>query len=126
MKSAIRILVFIAVFCASAMSVAQQRPQAAQPQPPAVTDPNAPQLTVDEKIILVTDDIKRQDALEKANEAFQKAIAPINEHQEAAKKVIEDEHPGWTLETGPQGWHLVKKQDDKANQPQPAAPAPKK
>lgn len=82
-------------------------------QPPTPADPNAPALTLDEKIALATDDLKRQDALEKAQKAFMEATKPITDHQNATKKAIEDEHPGWQLEQGPQGWHLVKKPEPK-------------
>ena len=78
------------------------------PVPPS-SDPDAPALTIDEKIALATDDLKRQDALEKANAAFQKIIDPINQHQQATRKVIEDEHPGWILEGSAQGWRMVRK-----------------
>ena len=77
---------------------------------PAPPDPNVPKLTLDEKVSLTTDDIKRQDMLEKAQEEFQRTIKPINDHQEATKKVIESEHPGWILQlTSAQGWQLMKK-----------------
>jgi hypothetical protein len=118
-SSAIRISVFTVVFFV-AMTAWSQATQA--PTPSADTSTNAPSLTLDEKVSLVTDDLKRQDALEKANEAFQKAIAPINEHQAVTKKVIESEHPGWTLETGAQGWKLVKKPEPPKTPATPPAP----
>lgn len=84
---------------------------AQQPAPP-----DTPALTLEEKISLTTDDVKKADALEKAQKAYLEQIKPVQDHEDAAKKAIEDEHPGWTLEQGPQGWHFTKK--DK--------PAPKK
>jgi len=119
-KQAIRIIAITTVLIGAQAIFAQQTPN---PAPAVMADPDAPSLTLDERISLVTDDLKRQDALEKANAAFQKTIAPINEHQEATKKVIEAEHPGWTLQTGPQGWSLVKKPEAPAKSPMPPAPS---
>jgi hypothetical protein len=126
MKSAIRIIT-LTVLCLGIPAAFAQDPKPAPQAPtPTVADPDAPQLTLDEKVSLVTDDLKRQDALEKANAAYLRAIAPFNEHQEATKKVIEAEHPGWTLETGQQGWHLVKKPAEAPKAPPAAPPAPAK
>lgn len=85
--------------------------------PLSAPDSNVPALTLEEKISLVTDDLKRNDELEKANKAFLLAILPIQSHQEATKALIEKEHPGWTLEGGSQGWHLVKKVEPKPAEP---------
>lgn len=102
-------------FLALAMPVLAQTASTLAPPP----DPNAPQLTLDEKIALVADDVRRSDVLEKAQKEFIAAIKPINDHQDATKKVIEDEHPGWTVESTQQGWQLVKKQEA----PKPPEPA---
>ena len=111
MKSVLRIIVFTSLFIGYAATAqqSQQSPRSVQAPVAIASDPSAPALTLEEKIALITDDVKRQDALEKANAAFQQAIAPINEHQEVAKKAIEAEHPGWQLESSAQGWHLVRK-----------------
>ena len=88
-------------------------------QPPAL-DPNAPTLTLQEKITLATDEIKKQDVMERLQKEYMEAIRPINDHEEAAKTAIEKDHPGWVLENGPQGFHFVKKVE-----PKPAAPPAK-
>jgi hypothetical protein len=84
-----------------------------QPIPMGPPDPNAPSLTLEEKITLTTDDVKKADALEKAQKAYLELIKPIQDHQDAAKVAIEKEHEGWNLEQGPQGWHFVKKLESK-------------
>ena len=102
MKSLARIF-GLAFFVYYAAVVVAQQP-ITQP-----VDPNAPLLTVDEKITLMTDDVKMADLLYKAQKAFIAAQKPLKDHQDAAKAVIENEHPGWVLENGPQGWHFAKK-----------------
>lgn len=81
------------------------------------TTPVGPALTLDEKISLTTDDLKRQDALQKAQDEFMRTIKPVNDHQEATKKAIEAEHPGWILQTTQQGWQLIKKPEEKKAEP---------
>lgn len=103
MKAVARIFTFVVLIMSFCAATAQQ--------PTPAPDPNAPALTLDEKIALTTDDIKRSDMLEKAQKAFQEEIKPINDHQEALKLTIEKEHPGWVLQTGAQGWFFTKKQD---------------
>lgn len=71
--------------------------------------PDAPTLTLEEKITLSTDDIKLQDAAEKANKAFILATKDLREHQKAAIGAIEKDHPGWELKPTPDGWHFEKK-----------------
>ena len=88
-------------------------------QPPAL-DPNAPTLTLQEKITLATDEIKKQDVMERLQKEYMEAIRPINDHEEAALAAIEKGHPGWSLQNGPQGFHFVKKVE-----PKPAAPPAK-
>lgn len=83
-------------------------------QPPTPPDPNTPSLSLEEKITLTTDDVKKADALEKAQKSYLELVKPIQDHQDAAKKTIEDAHPGWDLEQGPTGWHFAKKQDKPA------------
>ncbi len=94
--------------------------KAQQPQVPPAQDPNAPTLTLEEKITLTTDEIKKQDVVEKLQKEYLAAIKPINDHEEAAKDAIEKDHPGWVLENGPQGFHFTKK-----TEPKPAAPPAK-
>lgn len=115
-KTILYLAVVIAIFVAAATVHCQQPLQ----QP----DPNAPPITLEEKISLTTDDVKIGDALEKAKKAYQEEVKPINDHQQATKALIEKEHPGWTLEGGPTGWHLVKKPEPKP-EAQKAAPAKK-
>lgn len=108
----------------AALLLAQSPPP---PQQPPAPDPHAPTLTLDEKIALSTDDIKRQDILEHLQKQFQEEIKPITDHQEATKQVIEKEHPGWQLQPGPQGWVLVKKAEEKkVESPKPQSTSPKK
>ena len=87
---------------------------AQQPIPMPPPDPNAPSLTLEEKITLTTDDVKKADALEKAQKAYLELIKPIQDHQDAAKAAIEKEHTGWSLEQSPQGWRFIKKPDQKS------------
>jgi hypothetical protein len=100
-------------------------------QPPA-PEPNALTLTLEEKITLTTDDLKLLDALEKAQKAYNEAIKPIKDHQEAAVATILKGHPGYSLQNGPQGWYFQKtpeekKPEPKGNKPEPVKPdAPKK
>ena len=115
-------LVVLAGVLFGVMLLAQDKPagqSAGQPvvQPAQSTSPPAdssptPSLTLDEKISLTVDDLKRQDALQKAQEEFQKAIKPLNDHQEATRQVIEKEHPGWMLQMTQQGWQLVKRPEE--------------
>ena len=93
---------------------------AQQPQAPPPPDPSAPSLTLEEKISLTTDDIKKQDILDQAQKKFLAEVKPIQDHQDAAKSAIEKEHEGWTLVLGQGGWYLVKKAVV------PAAPKPGK
>jgi hypothetical protein len=111
-----RITVMTFLFVAIVAATAQQPPANA-------VDPNAPALTLDEKITLGTDDITRGDLIEKLQKQYLKEVEPVNKHQEAAKAVIEKDHPGWTLVNSPgQGWHF-----EKAPKPQgKPAEAPKK
>lgn len=121
-KSLARIVLFIAVILAVRVSIAQQ-PQT----PPPAPDPSAPALTLEEKITLGTDDIKKGDILERLQKQFQADIKPIQEHQDAAKAVIEKEHPGWLLQSGSQGWQFVKKPEPPKKPAEPAkAPEPPK
>ena len=83
----------------------------AQQTPPPT--PEAPTLTLEEKIILTTDEIKKGDILEKANKAYLLAIKPIQEHEDAAKAAIEKDHPGYIVENGKTGWVLTKKPEPK-------------
>jgi hypothetical protein len=122
MKSLVRILTLTALLVGLAAAIAQKPPQ--PPPAPAGAEPNTPQLTLDEKIQLATDDIKRQDALEKAQKMFQEAAKPIDEHQQATIKVIEQEHAGWTLTNTAQGWQFVKKPPAPAKESQSAPPPP--
>lgn len=106
-------LVVFAMTVAAASAVFAQTPQ----QP---VDPSAPVPTLDEKISLTTDDVKLADALESAQKAYIAATKSIQDHQNSTKAVIEKEHPGWILENGPQGWHLIKKPEQKPEaKPQP-------
>ena len=98
------------ILLCSAVAVAQQPPQ------PAVPDPNAPTLTLEEKIALTTDEVKKQDILERLQKQYIAEIKPIQDHEDAAKTAIEQEHPGWVVTQGPQGWGFTKK-------PEPAKPA---
>ena len=92
-------------------------------QPPAnAIDPNAPQLTLEEKIALTTDEVKKADILEKYQKQFLAELKPIQDHEDAAKAEIEKAHPGWTLENGQNGWRMVAK---KAEPPKSAEPAKK-
>jgi hypothetical protein len=107
MKNMVRIIALGVLIIYGRLAYAQQTPPA-QPAPTAA-DQDEPNLTLEEKIALVTDDVKRADAFDNARKAFNKAAKPIDEHQAATRKVIEAEHPGWTLENGQQGWHFIKK-----------------
>ena len=97
---------------------------AQQPQVPPAQDPNAPTLTLQEKITLTTDEIKKQDVVERLQKEYMEAIRPINDHEEAAKEAIEKDHPGWVLENGPQGFHFTKKTEPKATPPANPTKAP--
>ena len=123
MKHPVRLIALCVLLICGRLAFSQQaQSQTAAPAPPAAAptaDQDAPVLTLEEKITLVTDDVKRADAFEKAQNYFKTAVKPIDEHQTATKKVIEDEHPGWTLENGADGWHFVKKVE-------PAKPPEKK
>lgn len=131
LRPRLRYLWYILGVCLLVGAIIAQQPAQQQPaQPPSPQpDPAAPHLTLDEKISLSTDDIKRQDILEHLQKQFQEEIKPITDHQEATKQVIEKEHPGWQLQPGPQGWVLVKRPEEKKAEkesPKPAAPAPPK
>ena len=78
---------------ALSLTLAQQ-PSPAVPPPP---DPSAPSLTLEEKIALTTDDLKKQDLLDQAQKKFIADVKPIQDHQDAAKAAIEKEHDGWQL-----------------------------
>jgi hypothetical protein len=95
---------------------------AQQPPPVPPPDPTAPALTLEEKIALTTDDLKKQDILDRAQKTFLAEIKPIQEHQDAAKASIEKEHEGWQLVLGQGGWYLVKK----VAAPKPEAAKPSK
>jgi hypothetical protein len=82
-------------------------PAFAQAPVPPVSD--APPLTLDEKIALTTDDVKKSDVLEKLQKQYLEMLKPLQDHQDSVKSVIEKEHPGWVLENGPMGWRLTKK-----------------
>ena len=112
-KTVLYLAVVIAIFVAAATVHCQQ------PQQP---DPNAPPISLEEKISLTTDDVKMSDALEIAKKAYQETVKPIADHQLATKAVIEKEHPGWTLERGPDGWHLAKKPEPAKTEPKPESP----
>ena len=95
-----RIFLLTALFTSAFITLLAQ-------QPPAI-DPNTPTLTLEQKIILITDDLKLQDALEKAQKVYAESIKSTQDHQKAAKEAIEKDHPGWTLANGPQGWYFTK------------------
>ena len=97
---------------------------AAFTQQPQAIDPNAPTLTLQEKITLATDEIKKQDVMERLQKEYMEAIKPINDHEEAALAAIEKGHPGWSLQNGPQGFHFVKKTEPKATPPANPTKAP--
>lgn len=107
------------LLCMSASLFAQAPPQ------PKPMDPSAPSITLDEKIALMTDDVKQSDILEAAQKSYLEKMKPIKDHQDATRAVIEKEHPGYTVEPGPQGWHLVKKPEPKP-EAKAVTPAPKK
>jgi hypothetical protein len=113
--------VFMILLLAGSFALTAQQPPA-----PAPADPASPTLTLDEKIALTMDDLKLGDSLEKAQKAYFAEIKPIQDHQAATKAALEKDHPGWTLETGPQGWHFVKAPEKKAESPAKPAEAPKK
>ena len=119
MKSFLRVIAFTLMFvCYAAWS---------QQPPVNGIDPNAPTLTLEEKISLTTDDIKKGDVLEKLQKQYLDAIKPITEHQDATRVAIEKEHSGWILEQGAQGWHFTKKPEPpKPAEPAKAPAAPKK
>ena len=102
-----------------------QPPQQPPPSQPPAPDKNAPSLTLDEKIALSTDDIRRQDILQRLQKQFQEEVGPVNAHQEATRQVIEKEHPGWQAVATPQGWQLERKPAEKKAEPgRPAAEKP--
>ena len=97
-------------FVVSTMLIGASALMAQNPQQPIPLDPNAPTLTLEEKITLTTDELKKQDVLERAQKAFQEQIKPIQDHQDAAKVAIQNTHPGWLLDfNNVQGWHFIKK-----------------
>ena len=108
-------VVFVGLlFAVVVNTAAAQQPSA--PSYPSLPDPSAPSLTLDEKISLTIDDIKKADLLDKAQKAYLAQIKPIQDHEDAAKVAIEQAHPGWVLLQGPQGWHFERKPE-----PAPAA-----
>jgi hypothetical protein len=103
-----RIIALTCLFIGTYTATAQQPTPA-----PQTTDPTAPTLTLEEKIALTTDEIKKADLLEKAQKAYQEAVKPIQEHENAAREAMEKDRPGWALIQDQQGWHFIKKQEPK-------------